>query len=190
MVGRTREIRLLIWSCGHDHRNTRVQGPAIGPAAPKTALVVEREVEDRATVVAEAGGSAWTHRPAFAPILPNEIRLSNEGKVPINRLTTNSAPAPALDLAGSISPDWARDTAAEVAAAIPGTRWQLLAAQGHGAADEHLIPVLEEFLTPAHADSPGESINSAVHPSRRYARFDLPPMMKPDPAAEPRHGNL
>jgi hypothetical protein len=188
MVGRTREIRLLIWSCGHDHRNTRVQGPAIGPAAPKTALVVEREVEDRATVVAEAGGSAWTHRPAFAPILPNEIRLSNEGKVPINRLTTISAPA--LDLAGSISPDWARDTAAEVAAAIPGTRWQLLAAQGHGAADEHLIPVLEEFLTPAHADSPGESIKSAGHPSRRYARFDLPPMMKPDPAAEPRHGNL
>jgi pimeloyl-ACP methyl ester carboxylesterase len=66
--------------------------------------------------------------------------------VPVDRLATGTAPA--LVLAGGISPHWDRDTAAEVAAAIPGARWQVLEGQGHGAADEHLIPMLEEFLAP------------------------------------------
>ncbi|WP_164520456.1 hypothetical protein [Specibacter cremeus] len=51
-------------------------------------------------------------------------------------------------LAGGASPGWAADTAAVVAAAIPGGHWQVLEGQGHGAADDVLIPVLDEFFGP------------------------------------------
>jgi pimeloyl-ACP methyl ester carboxylesterase len=88
----------------------------------------------------------WAHLQSFAGTLPYEVRLSNDETVPTDRLAAITAPT--LVLAGGDSPDWARDTAERVAAAIPAGRWRVLEGQRHGVADEVLIPVLTQFFAP------------------------------------------
>jgi pimeloyl-ACP methyl ester carboxylesterase len=91
-------------------------------------------------------GPYWAHLQSFAGTLAYEVRLSNDETVPTDRLAAVTAPT--LVLAGGDSPDWARDTAERVAAAIPAGRWRVLEGQSHGVADEVLIPVLKQFFTP------------------------------------------
>jgi pimeloyl-ACP methyl ester carboxylesterase len=91
-------------------------------------------------------GPYWAHLQSFAGTLPYEVRLSNDETVPTDRLAAITAPT--LVLAGGDSPDWARDTAERVAAAIPAGRWRVLEGQSHGVADEVLIPILKQFFAP------------------------------------------
>lgn len=89
-------------------------------------------------------GPYWAHMRSFARSLPYDIRLCNDGSVPADRLA--SIKAPVLALAGGASPAWARKAATAVAAAVPDGRSLVLDGQGHGAADEVLIPVLQTFF--------------------------------------------
>jgi len=89
-------------------------------------------------------GPYWPRMQSFANTLPYEIMLANNGSVPVERLARITAPT--LALAGGASPDWGRAGARTIAATIPGAEWQVLDGQGHGAADEVLIPVLTEFF--------------------------------------------
>jgi pimeloyl-ACP methyl ester carboxylesterase len=91
-------------------------------------------------------GPYWAHLVAFAPSLPRDVRLSNDGAVPARRFAAITAPT--LALAGGASP-WAGEVAAAVAAAVPQGRSRVLGGQGHDVADEVLIPVLEEFFAAA-----------------------------------------
>lgn len=89
-------------------------------------------------------GPYWAHMLSFAPTLSHEVRLCNNGRVPSQQLAAITAPT--LALAGSITP-WGGEVIAAIAAAIPGGRSLVLEGQGHGVADDVLIPVLESFFT-------------------------------------------
>ena len=80
---------------------------------------------------------------SFAPTLGYDYG-GNGGELPLPRLTRISAPT--LALAGGESPAWATDGAAAIADAVPDGRARILEGQGHGAADEVLIPVFREFF--------------------------------------------
>lgn len=90
-------------------------------------------------------GAYWSHMESFANTLPYEVGLCNDGSVPADRLANISAPA--LALAGGTSPAWAHEGAQAIAAAVQDGRARVLDGQGHGVADEVLIPVLTEFFT-------------------------------------------
>jgi hypothetical protein len=81
---------------------------------------------------------------AFARTLSYEIRLCNNGELPIHLLAEVSAST--LALAGEISPAWAREGARAIADHVPTAQARVLAGQGHIVADDVLISVLKEFL--------------------------------------------
>jgi pimeloyl-ACP methyl ester carboxylesterase len=81
---------------------------------------------------------------SFAHTLPYEVRLCNNGSVPVDRFAKISAPT--LAVAGGTSPAWAQEGARAIAAAVPNARSRVLEGQGHGVADDVIIPVLTEFF--------------------------------------------
>jgi pimeloyl-ACP methyl ester carboxylesterase len=89
-------------------------------------------------------GPYWAHMEAFAPTLAYDVRLCNDGTAPVDRLAKISAPT--LALTGGASPAWAQAGAHTIAAAVPGGQALVLDGQGHGVADDVLIPVLTEFF--------------------------------------------
>jgi len=89
-------------------------------------------------------GPYWEHMESFAHTLAYEVGLCNDGSVPVDRLSKISVPA--LALAGGASPEWAREGAHAIAAAVPNGQARVLEGQGHGVADDVLIPVLKEFF--------------------------------------------
>lgn len=86
----------------------------------------------------------WPHMLSFANTLPYEIMLCNGGSVPVDRLARVTART--LALAGGASPEWTREGARRIAAAIPAAEPRVLEGQGHGASDDVVIPVLTEFF--------------------------------------------
>ena len=89
-------------------------------------------------------GPYWEHMESFAHTLAYEVGLCNDGSVPVDRLSKISIPT--LALAGGASPEWAREGAHAIAAAVPNGQARVLEGQGHGVADDVLIPVLKEFF--------------------------------------------
>jgi pimeloyl-ACP methyl ester carboxylesterase len=89
-------------------------------------------------------GPYWAHMTAYASTLSHEVRLSNNGTVPADRLAKITVPV--LALAGAGSPAWAREVANTIANAIPHGRSRVLADQTHGVADAVLIRVLQEVF--------------------------------------------
>jgi pimeloyl-ACP methyl ester carboxylesterase len=89
-------------------------------------------------------GPYWAHMTAYASTLPHEVRLSNNGTVPTDRLANITVPV--LALAGGDSPAWARDVANAIARAVPNGQSRVLADQAHGVADAVLIRVLQEVF--------------------------------------------
>jgi pimeloyl-ACP methyl ester carboxylesterase len=89
-------------------------------------------------------GPYWAHMQAYALTLPYELRLGNNGTVPRGRF--GHITAPTLALAGGQSGEPARHVAEAIASAIPNGHARVLAGQGHGVADEVLIPLLTDFL--------------------------------------------
>lgn len=89
-------------------------------------------------------GERWSHMTSFAPTLPYEVRLCNDGTAPMARLARITAPT--LAMAGGDSAGWARDGAPLIAASVAHGESRVLPDQGHGADDHVLIPVLTEFF--------------------------------------------
>jgi pimeloyl-ACP methyl ester carboxylesterase len=87
----------------------------------------------------------WAHMVAFAPTLPREVRLCNDGTVPVERLAAITAPV--LALAGGASPEPMRAAAAKIAAAVHRGQSTELEQAGHGVPDEVLMPVLNDFFS-------------------------------------------
>jgi pimeloyl-ACP methyl ester carboxylesterase len=86
----------------------------------------------------------WEHMTSFAHALVYDVRLCNDGSVPVDRLTKISVPT--LALAGGASPAWAHAGAHAIAAAVPRGEARVLEGQAHGVADDVLIPLLTEFF--------------------------------------------
>jgi pimeloyl-ACP methyl ester carboxylesterase len=89
-------------------------------------------------------GPDWPGMLAIAHTLSYDITLCNGGVAPVDRLA--KIPARTLALAGGASAGWAAEAARTVAATVPDASMQVLAGQGHGAADDVLAPVLREFF--------------------------------------------
>ena len=86
----------------------------------------------------------WAHRQALAHTLSQDLRLANNGRVPIERL--KGIDAPVLAMAGATSPAWAASTTATLAAALPHASEQIVGGQQHVPADPVVAAILETFF--------------------------------------------
>jgi pimeloyl-ACP methyl ester carboxylesterase len=92
-----------------------------------------------------ASSPVWPAMEALAHTIPYDLTIMENNAIPTERLATIGIPTLALD--GGASPDWARHSVREVAAAIPGARHLTLEGQTHNADVQILAPVLEEFFS-------------------------------------------
>lgn len=83
----------------------------------------------------------WAQRQALAHTLSQDLRLANNGEVPIERLRRIDFPV--LAVAGSASPPWAAATIATLAGVLPHVKTHVADGQHHVPAD----PVISTMLT-------------------------------------------
>jgi pimeloyl-ACP methyl ester carboxylesterase len=89
---------------------------------------------------------AWPGMLALAHTIPYDLRLLNEGTVPVRRL--GAIACPVLGTAGTLSPPWAEASVRAIADAVPGGEWRALSDQAHNVAPGVLASVLRErFLS-------------------------------------------
>jgi pimeloyl-ACP methyl ester carboxylesterase len=86
----------------------------------------------------------WARRQALAHTLSQDLRLANDGQVPVDRLKRIDLPVVAI--AGASSPPWAASTVATLAGALPHALKLSLAGQHHVPADAVVATILEEFF--------------------------------------------
>jgi pimeloyl-ACP methyl ester carboxylesterase len=86
----------------------------------------------------------WARRRALAHTLSQDLRLANNGRVPIERLKRIDAPV--LLLAGGASPPWAPSTTATLARALPHATEQIVEGQHHLPTDSVVAPILERYF--------------------------------------------
>ena len=94
-------------------------------------------------IEAMKSGPHWEHLEALADSLAADVRLCNNGHVPVDRLAQIDSPV--LALAGSASP-WAPTVAEAVADAAPRGRAEVLEGQQHDVSDDAPAPVLDSFF--------------------------------------------
>ncbi len=89
-------------------------------------------------------GPGWAHRQALAHTLSQDLRLANNGQVPIERL--RGIELPVLALAGGASPPWAASTTATLASSLPHVRECIVEGQQHVPAEPVISAILESFF--------------------------------------------
>jgi hypothetical protein len=85
-------------------------------------------------------GPGWPRMRELAPSLVYDLTLCNGGVLPRERLARIGVPT--VTISGGSSPEWAGGACAAVAAAVPGARHVVLAAQTHAVAHDMVAPVL------------------------------------------------
>jgi pimeloyl-ACP methyl ester carboxylesterase len=98
-----------------------------------------------AAVVAQT--KSWDGWPAMlesAHTLAYDVRMCNEGVVPVDRLSAISCPV--LATAGSLSPEWALTAVRTIAGAVPHGEWRVMEGQSHNLPMDVLAGVLRNFL--------------------------------------------
>ena len=138
------------------HEPPYTDGPSTSFAEHLERLVQEGKPADATAAFLELAGTpptaiaemktapSWPRLRAFAPTLAHEVRLCNNGELPIDRLADVAAPT--LALAGAASPAWAHEGARAIADRVPTGQAKVLAGQGHVISDDVLIPVLTDFF--------------------------------------------
>ena len=86
----------------------------------------------------------WAHRQALAHTLSQDLRLTNHGQVPVERLKRIDAPV--LAVAGAASPPWAASTIATIAGALPDAREHIVDGQQHIPSDPVVAALLASFF--------------------------------------------
>jgi pimeloyl-ACP methyl ester carboxylesterase len=89
-------------------------------------------------------GPRWAHMQALTHTLSQDLRLANNGQVPMERFARIGVPV--LAIAGGASPPWAASVAATVACALPRASEQILDGQTHTPADPVVVAILERFF--------------------------------------------
>ena len=87
----------------------------------------------------------WSRMVGMAPQLAYDVRLGNGGSVPVDRLAGIGCPV--LALAGAMSPPWATDGAAAIAAAAPVGRLEIVEGQHHGVDQAVAAEFLDAFFS-------------------------------------------
>jgi pimeloyl-ACP methyl ester carboxylesterase len=90
-------------------------------------------------------GPGWAHRQALAHTLSEDLRLANNGRVPVDRFARIEVPI--LAIAGGASPPWAASATATLAGALPRANGRILDGQTHAPADPAVAAVLESFFS-------------------------------------------
>jgi pimeloyl-ACP methyl ester carboxylesterase len=85
----------------------------------------------------------WQIGLNLAPTLAYDAAIMGDSTIPADRL--GQIGAPTLVLAGSASPEFLRQAAAQTAEAIPGARFDVLDGQDHNVAGEAIAPVVSGF---------------------------------------------
>jgi pimeloyl-ACP methyl ester carboxylesterase len=86
----------------------------------------------------------WAHRQALAHTLSQDLRLANDGQVPVERLRRIDLPV--LAMAGGASPPWASSAIATLADVLPHAAQQIVDGQQHIPADSVIAPILASFF--------------------------------------------
>jgi pimeloyl-ACP methyl ester carboxylesterase len=86
----------------------------------------------------------WAHMQALAHTLSQDLRLGNNGQVPIERLKRIDAPV--LVMAGGSSPPWAASAVATLASALPHASQYIVDGQHHVPADPVVAAILESYF--------------------------------------------
>jgi pimeloyl-ACP methyl ester carboxylesterase len=86
----------------------------------------------------------WAHRQALAHTLSQDLRLANDGRVPIERLKRINFPV--LAMAGAASAPWAASATATLAGALPLASRQIVDGQQHIPAEPVVAAILESFF--------------------------------------------
>ncbi|MGO9957380.1 MAG: alpha/beta fold hydrolase [Solirubrobacteraceae bacterium] len=89
-------------------------------------------------------GPRWARMQALAHTLSEDLRLTNNGQVPVERFERIEAPV--LAIAGGASPPWAASTAATLAGALPCASEQIFEGQTHAPADSVVAAALATFF--------------------------------------------
>lgn len=97
-----------------------------------------------AVIASMRSSPGWSHRQALAHTLSQDLRLANNGDVPIERLLRLDASV--LVMAGAASPPWATSTAAALARALPNAREHIVDGQHHIPADPVVAAILQGFF--------------------------------------------
>ncbi len=91
----------------------------------------------------------WKLGECVAPTLAYDAAVLGDSTIPVERY--GRIEAATLVLAGSESPAFMRTAAAQVAAAIPGARHDVLDGQGHNVAGDVLAPAVAQFRDRGHS---------------------------------------
>jgi hypothetical protein len=86
----------------------------------------------------------WPAMVALAHTLVYDVRLCNEGVVPVERLA--GIQSPVLATTGSLSPGWAATAVRTIAGAVQHGDWRVLEGQSHNLAPDVLAPLLRDFF--------------------------------------------
>jgi pimeloyl-ACP methyl ester carboxylesterase len=89
-------------------------------------------------------GPGWAHRQSLAHTLSQDLRLANNGRVPIERLKRTQIPV--LAMAGGSSPPWAASTTAALASDLPHASHRIVDGQQHLPADHVVAAILGSFF--------------------------------------------
>jgi pimeloyl-ACP methyl ester carboxylesterase len=86
----------------------------------------------------------WAQRQALAHTLSQDLRLANNGRVPVERFVRIEIPV--LALAGGASPSWAQSTTATLAGSLPHATEHVVDGQQHIPPDPVIAAILESFF--------------------------------------------
>jgi len=89
-------------------------------------------------------GAGWGRRQALAHTLSQDLRLANNGRVPVERLERIDVPV--LAIAGAASPPWAPLTTAILAGSLPHAGERIVDGQQHIPAAAVIAAILEDFF--------------------------------------------
>jgi pimeloyl-ACP methyl ester carboxylesterase len=142
------------------HEPPYIRGPGTSPetaealdelvAAGNRDEAVERFLRNTgapdAMLVQMKASPAWGQMLALAHTLSYDVRICNEGRVPVDR--AGQIRCPVLGTAGSLSPPWAGDAVRAIAGAVPDGEWRMLDGQSHTVAPDVLAALVRErFLS-------------------------------------------
>lgn len=96
------------------------------------------------TIESIRNSAGWAQRQALAHTLSQDLRLANNGQVPIERFKRIRFPV--LAIAGAASPGWATSTTATLATALPCASERIASGQHHVPADPVVAAILESFF--------------------------------------------
>jgi pimeloyl-ACP methyl ester carboxylesterase len=107
-------------------------------------FLIECVTAPPATVEAMQQSPMWPSLQALAHTLPYDLAIVGTGDLAAERLAAIAVPTLVMD--GGASPQWARNSVAAVAAAIPRATRRTLAGETHSVDPKRLQPLLVEFF--------------------------------------------